>query len=107
MDRLAWLKPIRRTDGMCPSVACCPSELLREKQSMIEHKNTQGKLRIILLTVALSCHPAAGLAQAAGTDGNSVADGVAVLKQLLQESRDRLRAYEWTETTVVRLKGDE
>jgi hypothetical protein len=36
-----------------------------------------------------------------------VADGVAALKQLLQESRDRLRAYEWTETTVVRLKDDE
>ena len=74
---------------------------------MIEHKNKQGKLRILFLTVALSCHPAAGLAQAAGTDGNSVADGVAALKQLLQVSRDRLRAYEWTETTVVRLKGDE
>jgi hypothetical protein len=36
-----------------------------------------------------------------------VVEGVAVLKQLLQESLDRLRAYEWTETTVVRLKGEE
>ena len=74
---------------------------------MIEPLNKKLKLRVVLLAVALSCHPAAGLAQAAGTDGDSVAEGVAALKQLLQESRDRLRAYEWTETTVVRLKGDE
>ena len=74
---------------------------------MIEPKKKQRTLRVTLLAVALSCLPAAGPAQSAGTDGNSVAEGVATLKQLLQESRDRLRAYEWTETTVVRLKGDE
>jgi hypothetical protein len=82
-------------------------QIFREKQDRMVDKNKQGKVRIILLAVALWCHPAAGLAQAAGTDGHSVAEGVAVLKQLLQESLDRLRAYEWTETTVVRLKGDE
>jgi len=82
-------------------------QIFLEKQDMMVDKNKQRKVRIILLALALSCHPAAGLAQAAGTDGISVADGVAALKQLLQESRDRLRAYEWTETTVVRLKGDE
>jgi hypothetical protein len=32
---------------------------------------------------------------------------VATLQLVLQESLDRLRAYEWTETTVVNLKGDE
>jgi hypothetical protein len=74
---------------------------------MIEDKNKQWKVQVLLLAVALSCHPTAGFAQAAGTDGNSAAEGVEVLKQLLQESLDRLRAYEWTETTVVRLKGDE
>lgn len=74
---------------------------------MIEHKNKQRKVRVILLAVVLSWQPAAGFAQAAGTDGDSVAEGVAVLKQLLQESLDRLRAYEWTETTVVRVKGKE
>ncbi len=74
---------------------------------MIEPLNKKLKLPVMLLAVALSCHPATGLAQAAGTDGDSVAEGVAILKQLLQESLDRLRAYEWTETTVVRLKGDE
>jgi hypothetical protein len=74
---------------------------------MIEHKKKQRKLRVMLLAAALSCRPAAGLTQTEATDSNSVAEGVAVLKQLLQESRDRLRAYEWTETTVVRLKGKE
>lgn len=73
---------------------------------MIERLNKKLKVRVMLL-VTLLCHPAAGLAQAAGADGNSVAEGVASLKQLLQESLDRLRAYEWTETTVVRLKNDE
>ncbi len=74
---------------------------------MIEPLNKKLKLRVMLLAVALSCHPMAGLAQATATDGDSVAEGVAILMQLLQESLDRLRAYEWTETTVVRLKGDE
>ena len=74
---------------------------------MIEDNNKQWKVRILILAVALSCCSAAGLAQTEATEGNSVAEGVAVLKQLLQESRDRLRAYEWTETTVVHLKGKE
>jgi hypothetical protein len=74
---------------------------------MMKNKNKQRKLQAILLAAALSCHPMAGLAQVAATDGNSVAEGVTTLQQLLQESLDRLRAYEWTETTVVRLKGDE
>ena len=74
---------------------------------MIEPKKKQRKLQVMLLAVALSCCPAAGLAQTEATEGNSVAEGVAVLKQLLQESRDRLKAYEWTETTVVHLKGKE
>lgn len=74
---------------------------------MIEHKNKQRKVRVMLLAAALSCHPAAAFAQSAGTGSDSVAEGVAVLKQLLQESLDRLRAYEWTETTVVRIKGKE
>jgi hypothetical protein len=83
------------------------SQILREKHNMIEDKNQQWKVRVLLLAVALSCHPTEGFAQVAGTKGNSAVEGVAVLKQLLQESLDRLRAYEWTETTVVRLKGDE
>lgn len=74
---------------------------------MIEPKKKQRKLQVMLLAVALSCCPAAGLAQTEATEGNSVAEGVAVLKQLLQESRDRLKAYEWTETTVVHLNGKE
>lgn len=73
---------------------------------MIEHKSNQRKLPITLLAVALLCLPAAGLPQSR-SDGDPVAEGVATLKRLLQESRDRLRAYEWTETTVVRLKDDE
>jgi len=74
---------------------------------MIEDKNKQRTVRVALLALALSCYPTASPTQAAGPDTNSVAEGVALLKQLLQESLDHLRAYEWTETTIVRLKGDE
>ena len=74
---------------------------------MIEDKNKQRTVRVALLALALSCYPTAIPTQAAGTDTNSVAEGVALLKQLLQESLDHLRAYEWTETTIVRLKGEE
>jgi len=75
---------------------------------MAEFLKQRSRLRILFMAVALFCHPALGRAQAEGpAESTSVADAVATLKQLLQESLDRLRAYEWTETTVVRLKGDE
>ena len=32
---------------------------------------------------------------------------IAAIKQSLQESQARLRSYEWIETTVVSLKGEE
>ena len=74
---------------------------------MFEQPSRPWKLRIMLLAAVLSFLPASGLAQAPGSEPNSVAEGVALLKHLLQESRDRLRNYEWTETTVVRIKGNE
>jgi len=74
---------------------------------MLESLIEKWKLRLLLLAFALWCHQPIGFAQAPGADSNSAAEGVALLKQLLQESLDRLRTYEWTETTVVRQKGDE
>jgi len=61
------------------------------------------KLRLTLLAAGLSSGAAASLAQ--GPDGAAVAERVLALKQSLQESQQRLRAYEWIETTVVNLKG--
>ena len=75
---------------------------------MIEPLNRRLKLRILVVAAALLSHPLGNLAQTGGpADSVSVTDAVATLQQLLQESLDRLRAYEWTETTVVNLKGDE
>src|SRR5262245_14554432 len=73
----------------------------------MKDSNGLRKVRVILLAVILSGVLTAKLAQKQVADAPSVAEGVATLQQLLQESLDRLRPYEWTETTVVRLKGDE
>ena len=69
--------------------------------------NALRKLGVILLAVIFSGVLTAKLAQEQLADAPSVAEGVATLQQLLQESLDRLRPYEWTETTVVSLKGNE
>lgn len=39
--------------------------------------------------------------------GGSKQDQVAALKQSLQEGQKRIRAYEWVETTIISLKGEE
>ena len=39
--------------------------------------------------------------------GPTTQERVAALKQSLQESQAKLRQYEWTETTIVSLKGEE
>src|SRR5262245_22229620 len=82
-------------------------KIFNVKQDMIDDKKRQFGVRVLLLVLTISLHTAAGLAQTVSTVAPSVDEAVATLKQLLQESRDRLRAYEWTETTVVRQKGNE
>ena len=39
--------------------------------------------------------------------GPSPQERVAALKQSMQESQTKLRRYEWTETTIITLKGEE
>lgn len=45
--------------------------------------------------------------QSAGDQKPSVPERVAALKQSLAESQKNLRSYEWIETTVVTMKGEE
>ena len=61
----------------------------------------------VLLTIACATFliPAAGSALAQGAP--SADERVAALKQSLQENQARLRQYEWIETTIISLKGEE
>ena len=56
----------------------------------------------VALGVSLAARPAA-MPQA----GPSPQERVAALKQSMQESQAKLRQYEWTETTIISLKGEE
>jgi hypothetical protein len=63
----------------------------------------------VLVTVAVGMG-ASGLAggpEAAQQPAPGPEERVAALKQSLQESQTRLRKYEWIETTVISLKGEE
>jgi len=65
-----------------------------------------------LLAVALVAASAIGIgaivhAQQAPAAGAGKADGVAALKQSLQQGLAKARNYEWVETTIISLKGEE
>src|SRR5688572_18570697 len=48
-----------------------------------------------------------GMSTSLAAQGPSPDERVAALKQSLQESQGRIRQYEWIETTVISLKGEE
>ena len=48
-----------------------------------------------------------GMSASLAAQGPSPDERVAALKQSLQESQGRIRQYEWIETTVISLKGEE
>ena len=48
-----------------------------------------------------------GISASLAAQGPSPDERVAALKQSLQESQGRIRQYEWIETTVISLKGEE
>ncbi len=58
---------------------------------------------VTLLLAAASSAPAVHAGQAAPT----AEQRVTALKQSLQESQTRLKQYEWIETTIISLKGEE
>jgi len=59
---------------------------------------------LVATAVALGASLAAAESQQAGP---SPQERVAALKQSMQESQAKLRQYEWTETTIISLKGEE
>jgi hypothetical protein len=61
----------------------------------------------LILAVALCASGPDGELTAARQGGATPDERVAALKQSLQENQARLRSYEWIETTIVSLKGEE
>src|SRR5262249_30643314 len=60
-----------------------------------------------ILGPILSGFAAVCLAAAPGVQSQGIQTHVAALKESLERSRQQLKQYEWTETTVVSLKGEE
>jgi hypothetical protein len=74
-----------------------------EKMMKYDSRTALAALAAVLWTTsAFASGPAA-----AGQDAATPQQRVAALKQSLQESQARLRRYEWIETTIVSLKGEE
>jgi hypothetical protein len=69
----------------------------------VKQENTMKKLTIPVVAVALALAWPIGMA----SQQPAPAERVAAIKQSFQDSQMRLRQYEWVETTVVSLKGDE
>jgi len=66
-------------------------------------QGTLSAIVAVMLGTSLTGHGVSVLAQAAPTPQ----ERVAALKQSLAESQARIRQYEWIETTVITLKGEE
>ena len=66
-------------------------------------RSFRGLCVCLALTAPLAIRAGAAL----GQDAAAAQARIAALKQSLQDSQKRLRQYEWTETTVVSLKGEE
>ena len=62
-----------------------------------------GAMTIVVLAAVM----AAGSGMLAQGGGPSTEERVAALKKSLQENQARLRQYEWIETTIISLKGEE
>ena len=61
---------------------------------------------LVVAAVALGVSPAARAIEIRQS-GPSPQERVAALKQSMQESQAKLRQYEWVETTIISLKGEE
>jgi hypothetical protein len=61
----------------------------------------------LTLTVALGAALASGADSALTQAGPAPEERIAALKQSLQESQKQLQRYEWIETSIISLKGEE
>ena len=64
-------------------------------------------LMFVAVTAALCASPRAGELSTSQEGAPSPNERVAAFKKSVQESQARLRQYEWIETTVISLKGEE
>jgi hypothetical protein len=63
--------------------------------------------RILVTTVALAIAAGAAAPAASRQDTPTPEQRLAAFKQALAENQKRLRGYEWVETTIISLKGEE
>ncbi len=70
-------------------------------------KRSPVDLLLLLLAVTAALVATAHVPAAAAQGAPSTEERVAALKESLQENQARLRQYEWIETTIVSLKGEE
>jgi hypothetical protein len=71
---------------------------------MIPRRSILGRCVTLTLAVGMLSVSPIGANQTAPTTPEQ---RVAALKQSMQESQTRLRQYEWVETTIIKLKGEE
>ena len=94
------------------------ADLIADEEKLEPVMNTRGddvisKLRTRTTVAAIAAATligAAGLAAQqppAQAGGDAKQDHVAALKQSLQEGKTKIRQYEWIETTIVSMKGEE
>jgi hypothetical protein len=62
---------------------------------------------VLLVSAAALCLSALSGGVSAGQPADNAEQRVAALKQSLQQSQINLRKYEWIETTIISLKGEE
>lgn len=65
------------------------------------------KYQIALVVALVAPLATSGLAATSRQDAPTPEQRVAALKQSMQDSQARLRKYEWIETTIISLKGEE
>ena len=70
---------------------------------MMNWKNSLGVVAAVTLGIGAALHAR----QPAPAAGAGKADAVAALKQSLQQGLAKAKGYEWVETTIISLKGEE
>jgi hypothetical protein len=68
---------------------------------------TPRSVRLAVLVLAAACSAAVVALSAAPQAAPTPAERVAALKQSLADSQKQIRQYEWVETTIISLKGEE
>ena len=67
---------------------------------------TSGNKRTLLITAAMLAAIVPGISQTGAGAGAELQQKLAAVKQSVAENQQKLRQYQWKETTQLTLKGD-